>query len=173
MKFKLTTREIVIMGVLIAMKIILSRYLSINLGNTIRINFGFVGTAIMATFFGPMWTAIGCGAGEVLGFFLFSTGAFHPGFTFSAMVSGFIYGILLYNKHFSWWRIILIQVLSLVIITFGLNTIWLSLLYGDSYIAVLSTRIAVNLITLPINIVLLGLTSKFLLPQLRFAIRPA
>ncbi len=171
MKFKLTTREIVIMGVLIAMKVILTRFLGIDIGTLMRVNFSFIATAIMAVTFGPLWTAIGCGISDVLGFFLFSSGSFFPGFTFSAMVAGWIYGTLLYQKHFSWWRIILIQILSLTIITFGLNSLWVSMLYGNSFFVVLSGRIAVNVATLPVDIILLGLTGKYLLPQLRFVLK--
>ncbi len=164
---KLTTREIAIMGILIAIHVFLGRYLALNIGSFIRINFSFVATAITASFFGPLWTAIACGISDIIGATLFPTGSFFPGLTFSAMVSGYIYGIFLYRKHFSWWRVILVRVCHTVVVSFGLNTLFLSILYGNSFIAVLYTRVATNLATLPIYIILLGLVSQYLIPQLK------
>ncbi|ONI44009.1 hypothetical protein AN641_08485 [Candidatus Epulonipiscioides gigas] len=164
---KLTTKQLVIMSILISMHVILSRTLAIHIGDIIRISLAFLITAIMATYFNLAWTIIACGVADFLAAILFPTGTFFPGFTISAMIDGFIYSIFLYRKQFSWWRIIIIKVLSLIIITMGLNSYWLSLLIGKSYIVLVIPRITEGLIMLPIEIILLGVLLKYLIPHLK------
>ena len=51
---RLTTQKLCVMGVLMAMQIILSRITAINLGNWLRISFGFLPNAIAGYLLGPI-----------------------------------------------------------------------------------------------------------------------
>ncbi|WP_029487947.1 folate family ECF transporter S component [Candidatus Epulonipiscium viviparus] len=164
---KLTTKQLTILSLLIAIHVVLSRHLAIHIGDLIRISFASVVTGIIAVYFKPAWTILACGISDLLAALLFPTGPFFPGFTLSAMVGGSIYAALLYRKPFSWYRVIAIKALSLIIVTAGLNSYWLSLLIGKSFIVIATPRIAEELLMFPIEVILLGLTLKYLVPQLK------
>ena len=51
---RLTTQKLCVMGVLMALQIILSRITAINLGNWLRISFGFLPNAIAGYLLGPI-----------------------------------------------------------------------------------------------------------------------
>lgn len=163
---KLNTKQLVFLSFLIALKIVLTRFLGMDIGGIVRISFSFIATAVMAVYFGPWVTALGCGVADFIGAHLFPRGAFFPGFTLSAMLIGLIYGFLLYKKHFSWWRIIAIKLLILVFVTMGLNTLWLSMLTGRGYISILIPRVTESLLMMPVEVILLGLLQMYLIPQL-------
>lgn len=164
---KINTKHIVFMGCLIALKIIFTRFLGIDLGGIIRISFSFIATALMAVYFGPWLTGVGCGMADIIGAVLFPKGgAYFPGFTLSAIIIGLIYGFLLYKKHFSWWRIILIKILVLIIITAGLNSVWLAMITGKAYVALLIPRLTESILMLPIEVIMLGMVQKYLVPNL-------
>ncbi len=78
-------------------------------------------------------------------------GAFFPGFTLSAFVSGFLYGIILYQKKITIKRCFF-AVLTVVISTsLVLNTIWLVIITNKAAFVILSARIVKDLIMLPIQ----------------------
>lgn len=164
---KINTKQLVFMAFLISLKIVLTRFLGIHIGEIIRISFSFIATAIMAVYFGPVLTGIGSGIADVIGAVLFPRGAYFPGFTLSAIITGFIYGIFLYKKHFSWWRIIVIKLLVLIFITAGLNSVWLAMITGKAYTVLLIPRVTEGLLMLPIEVMLLGMIQKYLIPQLK------
>ncbi len=164
---KITTKQMVFLAFLIAIKLVLSRMLAIEIPGLSRISLSFVSTAIMAVYFGPGLTALGCGVGDIIGAMLFPKGgAYFPGFTLSAMIIGYIYGVCLYKKHFSWWRIIVMKIVIMLVITLGLNTYFLTIFTGKAYLALMIPRLTETLLMMPIEVLLLGLTQKYLMPQL-------
>ena len=58
------------------------------------------------------------------------------------------------------------KVLILIFITAGLNSIWLAMITGKAYTALLIPRITEGIIMLPIEVILLGLVQKYLIPEL-------
>ena len=82
--------------------------------------------------------------------------------TESLRVGGLIYGLVLYKKPVTLPRIILCNTLIAVFVNMLLNTYWLTLLYGNSFLAIWPARIVSNLITLPINIILYYLVATLL-----------
>ena len=74
---------LVVMAMLAALQIVLSRFLSINTQIT-KIGFAFVPIAICAMLFGPLPTVIVAVVADVLGASLFPSGPFFPGFTLTA-----------------------------------------------------------------------------------------
>ena len=62
-----------------------------------------------------------------------------------------------YKNKVTIWRCIISKTLANVIINIFLNTLWLSILMGKGFYALLGPRITKNLIALPIEIILLWL----------------
>ena len=134
------TKTVVLCGLLAALAIVLSMVAS----------FSGLPNRIVEFLFGP---AVGClfgGALDLLKYVLKPDGPFFFGFTFNAMLSGLIYGTLLYRRPVSIKRIVIAEFFVKLVINCGLNTLWISMLYGKGFIALLGPRVIKNVIMLPI-----------------------
>ena len=87
MSKKIPVRTVVYLGVLTALEIVLSRFLSISAWN-IKIGFSFVPIAAAAMLFGPLPAAVAAALGDLLGAILFPIGPYFPGFTVTAFLTG-------------------------------------------------------------------------------------
>ena len=144
--FKVELRDLVLLGIIVAMKIILSRF---TVGSTVvHVSLGFIGSVMLGYLFGPVWGSIGGGISDLVSSALFGNqGGFFIGFTLSAMIGPFIYGLVFYQKPVKIWRIILATLLVTVVVNIGLNTLWVHLLYGIDYSVALIQRIPKEAIT--------------------------
>lgn len=155
---KKNSRTVSLMGVLIASEIVLSRFASISAWN-IKIGFGFVPLVIAAMLLGPVKAGVVGALSDFLGATLFPIGAYFPGFTFTALCTGIIYGVFLYKKE-TFLRISIAVGINQLIFGLLLNTLWISVLYGSPYGALLMTRIIQCTILIPVQIVVINSISK-------------
>ena len=89
-------------AMLIAIEIVLSRFLSISTP-IVKIGFDFAPMALAGILFGPWY---GCAVGflaDFLGANMFPIGPYWPGFTLVAGLTGFTYGLLLHHKADAQW----------------------------------------------------------------------
>ncbi len=135
----INTKVLVIMALLIAMEVILNRFLSVNAWN-IKIGFSFIPVVFAAMFFGPIHAALVGGLGDLIGAVLFPIGAYFPGFTLSAALMGLIWGFFL-RKDPSIVKIAIPTLINQFIIGLVVNTFWISFLYGSPYGPLFLTRI--------------------------------
>lgn len=147
----MSTKKIARIGILIALNVVLSRFLSINTP-VLRIGFGFVPIAVVAILYGPVYAAIAATIGDVIGGMFFSPNPFFFGFTVSAALIGVIFGVCLYKRQVSILNTSLSAVLINIIITLGLNTFWIKMISGQAYLALLPTRFLQALIMIPVQI---------------------
>ncbi len=161
-------QQIVIIAFLIAMEIILTRFLSINLP-ILRIGFGFLPVAICAILYGPVWAGIGYAIGDVLGMLIWPSGPYFPGFTLTAFLVGLTYGLILYRKEISWPRVSITACTVIVLFTVFLNTLWISILYGKGFVGLLPTRLAEAAVMIPIQILLIKLVYDKVLTRIPLA----
>lgn len=165
MKNKMSTRDMVMLALLIALNIVLVRMAPINLGPTLRITFGFIPIVIMALLFGPFYACVGAGMADFIGAIIFPVGgAYFPGFTLSAIMTGLIYGKMLHEKRLSLWRIVASNLLVIVVVQLLLNSIWLSLLFDKAFMVLITTKLIKSLAMLPIESIMILLVSKYLYP---------
>lgn len=156
MEKKSATSRLVIMAFLIAMEIILTRFCSINTP-ILRIGFGFLPVAMMGIMFGPVWAAAGYAIGDLLGMLIFPSGAYFPGFTLTAFLTGLVFGLFLHNREITWKRVLPSSLIIILGCNLILDTLWLSILMGDGFIALLPTRIFKCAVMLPIHLILIPL----------------
>lgn len=155
-KNKKNVTTITCLALLIALDIVLTRFLAINT-QFLRISLGMIPVAIAGIAFGPVWGAV-CGAvGDVLGMLLFPSGAYFPGFTLTAALTGLIYGLFLYHKtHHHFTRN---TFFASIIVCIGCNlildTLWLDLMYGSGFLAILPARIVKCVLNIPIYSILI------------------
>lgn len=134
-----TTHKLVLMAMLAATQIVLSRFLSINLWN-LKIGFSFVPIAVAGMLLGPISAGLTGAVADLVGATLFPSGAFFPGFTLTAFLTAFGYGFFLQKKQ-DLPNILAAVLFSEIIGSILLNTLWISILYGTPFIALLPARI--------------------------------
>ena len=161
-------KKIILTAVLLAIQIILSRFLSIKTP-ILKISFAFIPSMLCAIWLGAKWTVLLNVLGDIIGATLFPTGAFFIGYTISTAISGLIYGLLLYKKENSSYtdkQFIIRLIISVILVTcisnIGLNTLWISITTGKAFIVLLGTRIVKELIMIPIQIVVIFFIEKAL-----------
>jgi ECF transporter S component (folate family) len=137
-------------ALLTAMNTVLG-YFTIMVGNFLKIGFSYLTLAVAGFLYGPVIGGILGGLSDILNYVIKPTGPFFPGFTFNAILSGFIYGLILYKKPVSLLRVFLTKLLLVIIVDLILTTTWLSILYGEAFIVLLPMRALKNLIMLPID----------------------
>ena len=133
-------------AMLVALYTILS-FFTFKLSTTLEIGF------VCGMMFGPVIGGIAGAVGDTLGFIVSPNGAFFPGFTLSAFIMGFIYGIVLYKKPLTLKRIMLASFIVMFVCNLILTPIWLNMMYGTNLIAL--PRIIRNVIMYPINTILM------------------
>ena len=157
MEKRSATTRLVVMAFLIALEIILTRFCSINTP-ILRIGFGFLPVAMIGALYGPIWAAVGYAIGDILGMIIFPSGIFFPGFTVTAVLTGFVFGLFLHNKEKITWKTVLPASLIIILaLNLCLDSLWLSIMYGDAFIALLPTRIFKCVVMLPIHLILIPL----------------
>ncbi len=171
-KSTVNTKNLVQAGFLVAISIVMTRFLYFFIPiaglPTIRISFGEIPLMISGLLFGPVLGGISGLAADVIGITVNSQGAFHPGFTLSSVLWGVIPGIFgMYFKFkakntnpFTGQRIFLTVLVSIVIISLGLNTIWLSRLFGKGFMVLFPGRVIAALLNIPLQSFIINLLIK-------------
>ena len=162
--FKLDTKSLVTIALLVAMEVVLSRFLSINAWN-IKIGFSFLPIVIGAMLYGPIAGGLIGALGDFLGATLFPIGAYFPGFTLTAFLTGFVFGLFLYKSQ-SIPRIVGAVLVNQCVLSLCLNTLWISILYGSPYGPLFVTRIVQTVILIAVQIVTIIAVAK-VMPRFR------
>ncbi len=153
-------RDILLLGLFVALEVILTRFLSVE-NLIVRISFQFLPIAISAILFGPVMAGIGAAVADVLGMMIFPKGAYFPGFTFSSFVSGFLYGVFLYKKKITLLRTFSAALAVIVVCSLVLNTIWLIILTQKGAYAIVSARLVTNAVFLPVQTIMIYYVWKY------------
>lgn len=145
------TKNIVLCGLMAALAVVLSMTASVEVGPYIRIGFSGIPNRVIECLFGPVAGCLFGGALDILKYMLKPSGPFFFGFTFNVMLAGVIYGSILYKKTVSIKRIIVAELLIKILVNCILNTLWISMLYGKGFFALLPLRVLKNAIMLTID----------------------
>ena len=138
-------------GMMCALAMVLNMVASINVGPYVRIGFSGIPNQVVAYLFGPAVGGIFGAALDVIKYLIKPDGAFFPGFTVSAALGGIIYGAFLYKKKVTLPRVFASQLLVKIAVNILLNTLWLNMLYGKAFLAILPGRVISNAVMLPID----------------------
>lgn len=149
-------RVIIGAALLLAISVILDQF-TLELSPTLKIGFGFLVTGLCGMLYGPVVGGLMGGVGDILKFIIKPTGTFFFGFTLNAILAGILYGLFFYKNRVTVLRCVLCKALANAVINILLNTLWLSILMGKGFYALLVPRVTKNLIALPIEVFLLWL----------------
>lgn len=156
------THNLVLCGLMAALAVVLNYTTSIFITPNIRIGFSGLPNRVVEYLFGPYVGAIFGATLDILKYLLKPDGgAFFFGYTFNVMVAGVLYGSILYKKPVKIWRIFLAELLVKAIVNCGLNTLWLAVMNGNAFMAILPARVMKNMIMLPIDTMILFFTLTF------------
>ena len=131
---KNSTSQLVTIAVFIAIEVILTRFLSIQTP-IVRLGFGFLPVAMLAILYGPIWAGVAYAIGDILGMLIWPSGSFFFGFTLSAFRTGMIYGFFFKNHDIRLPKVLIACALVCFVINLGLDTVGLSILQGQAYLA--------------------------------------
>ncbi|MDL2251086.1 folate family ECF transporter S component, partial [Lachnospiraceae bacterium OttesenSCG-928-J05] len=164
-KKKMNVNMLVMLGLLTAMEVVLSRFLSISAWN-IKIGFSFVPVVIAAIMYGPFGGGAVAALGDFVGAILFPIGAYFPGFTLTAFLMGAIHGVFLHKKQ-DVKRITAAVCMNQFGLSLFLNSLWISILYTSAYLPLLGTRAFQSLLLSVIQVVVIGVMTKTINVYLR------
>ena len=148
------TQTLTVTALMIAMRLIIEMIPS--MGNLVQIGFGFIGAALAGVILGPYRAAVVGFFVDILGNFLRGEASnFFPGFTLTAVLGGLIYGYCVYRKELTLPRIFVTVFIITLLINLGLNSLWIYMMTQKAFSSFMGIRILKNIISLPLNTVIL------------------
>jgi ECF transporter S component (folate family) len=167
-------KKLVLAGLLLAVLVVVERLVSIET-QFLRITFAYVPIMLSGILLGPAWSGAVAALGDVIGMILFPKGAYFPGFTVSAFLTGLVYGLFLYNTKNNrqfFLRLMAGTFIVAVFIHIGLNSLWLVIMYKRAFVAFASARVIASAITFPIEVGTMFILKRFLdAPIKKFLLR--
>lgn len=144
-------KNLVTVGLLITMGIVLNLF-TIPITPFMRLSLGFIVAAVIGMLFGPFVGGMSGGLSDIINYLIMPSGPYFPGLTLSGILAGVLYGIALYNKRITIVRCTAIICIITITIEILLNTYWLSLLYGKSFLVLFPLRAIKDAIMIPIKV---------------------
>lgn len=155
------TFNITWLAMLTALQVIVGR---IHLGPSfLKVGFGFVITALIGYYFGPAKSTLAALIADIIANTIFPPqGGFFWGFTLSAVVTGFLYGINLYHNQPTSKRLLMTTIEVTLIVNWLLNTLWVCVLGNLNFGQMLWIRGIKEVVFIPIQTIILVLLFKWL-----------
>lgn len=150
MKKYFTPKTLVGSALLVALNIVITRLLSINL-DPVRIGFGFLPIAFGSMLYGTVVGTVISVVADFLGALLQGNGVW-PGFILSAALYGITYGVFLYRREKSFKNILLCALLQAVFIDTLLGAFWFTVYTGMPFLAAITGRAINAAITIPVKV---------------------
>jgi ECF transporter S component (folate family) len=170
------TYTVVLVGLLISMEIVLTRFFQIETP-IVRLGFGFLPMSVAAILFGPIGGGAMCALSDFLGVMMFPRGPFFAGLTFSALLTGAVYGVFLNKKPITILRIFFMVLTVNLLIDLGLNSYWLSILMRDfiareGFRAFILTRVTKCAVMIPVQTFTVYYAWRFLGKYIQSSVLP-
>ncbi len=158
-------RLLVTMAMMVAMHIILSRFLSINTPIQ-KIGFSFVPLFIAAVLYGPVAAGAVGAIGDFLGATLFPIGPYFPGFTVTCCLTGVVFGLLLHREQ-TIPRVAAATLVNQFVVGLLVNSANLAILYGSPYLETMVSRIPQVAILVPVEFAVMTLLTQGVFRRLK------
>jgi len=156
---RVETRKLAVSAMLITLDVLFTRVLAINTP-LMKIGFGFAAVAVSAMLFGPVWAMLTAALGDIAGALIFPVGAFFPGFTLTAAITGLIYGLCLYGHPGSTQRAVAAGLLNCFFVTLLANTALIAYISGNDYGVLFTARAVQFFIMFPIEALVMAFLNR-------------
>lgn len=154
-------------ALMIAACVALSYVPSIPIGDGgVRVTWGFLARSVCGMVGGPITALVFGLAEDTVSFMIHPTGAYFPGYALTTMLGTMIYALFLYRAKPTLMRVFLAKLFTNVLNVF-LGSLWSAILYSKGYLYYMTTSFWKNLISLPVQTVMLFLLLKALTPALQ------
>lgn len=157
-----TTHHLTIMSLMLVLSMILAKVTTVQASPMFKLfTLSYLPGVAVSALFGPIAAIIYGVAADTLNFIVAGGGAYMPVYAISEAVFYFIFACFLYKRPHKLWRIILAKLISLAVVTFGLNYLWNLLFYGSSAaVFFTSARLIANAVKLPATVALIYYFNK-------------
>lgn len=142
LKSLFNTRNLVMMAALIALQIVLARYLSIQVDADLRISFETIPLALAGLWLGPLPGVLVALLSDILGTVIYGYGVYFPPISLGPMAFALICGI--FSKYVfkggmarnqDWWKVIVTVLAASIVNTFCIGlitTTWYNMLFANA-----------------------------------------
>ncbi len=165
---RISTRKLTRLSFLIALAIIMTRLLSLRIAiggvEGIRIGLGSLPIIFAGVVFGPMAGGVVGAVSDMLGYWVNPIGAYMPHFTFTAFLTGFIPGFIIFylaRGKVNYLTMIISIGIGQIISSIILVPIFLQMLFGIPFEATLIPRIIGQAINIPVYAYLIKLLLNY------------
>ena len=158
-KLRFTPKMLSVMGVLVALEVVIAQFITFRPTQSIKLSLDFIPIVIAGILYGPAPALVISILADILGAFLFPVGPYFPGFTVTAALTGLLYGALLHEKQ-TMPRVALSVGVQQWVLSLGLNTFWLHVLYGMPYLATLLGRLVQVAIMTVVQIIFIPIIAR-------------
>lgn len=159
-EFKSVT-SICVASMMMGLNTLLGYFKIILIPKILTISFSSLAVAACAMFCGPLLTGTVGAIADILKYIIRPDGPFFPGFTINEFLTGLIYGYFFYKRtDISVKRCISARLVIVILINMLLTPLWLYILYGNSFWALVSARLVKNIVMFPIDVMLLYMVTQ-------------
>lgn len=139
---KFSTKTVVALGLLTAISIVLTRFCVIYITETLRISFGNIPIILAGLVFGPVAGAMTGLAADIVGAVFLSGLGWYPPLTLTAVLMGFIPGLLrrIILVKASFGRTFFVALISNILGTVLWSTLCLHWMYTSPFMALFTVR---------------------------------
>lgn len=154
LKKTFTTKNIVLMGLLVAMSAALKLVSVWAAPDQKLLDISFLPLVAGAVMLGPAAALMLGLVSDTVNYIVRPMGAYFPGYALSLMVTCLLFAIWQFNKPIRIWRIMGAHFCNIVIVYFGLNYVWRMMLTGTAA-AVFFTqvRLVTNAVLFPFMVI--------------------
>ena len=156
-------RRLVFAALICALCIVVGA-LFITVGDNLRIKFTFFFAAVGSAVYGPVLGLLVGAISDILGYMIFPSGAYFPGYTLSSMLGSLIYALFLYRKKITVLRLFGAKFLVNYLVNVLLGSLWSKVMFGKGYLYYMTTSLVKNSLLLPVEVILLAALFALLLP---------
>lgn len=157
---KWSTKMLVTLAMMVAIQVVLCRFLSINAWN-MRLGFDFIPMVVVGILYGALPAGAAGAVADLIGALMFPSGTFFPGYTVTAFLSAFVFGLMLHKKQ-TLPRITVTVILTQFVLALFLQTFWISVQYTSPYWPLVVSRIPQCVIMAVLQFVCIKVIAKTL-----------
>ena len=158
-------RVLALCSIFVAMQV-MSSSVFVQVSENLRIYFSFIFTALFSCIGGPVMALISGFCADIISFMLFPSGAFFFGYTLSAMLGAFIFGLFLWDTKITVIKLVFSRVIITGFINILLGSVWTTMLYSKGFWFYVTKSAIKNIALLPFEIFILIVLFRVLLPIL-------
>lgn len=162
--FRFSTKRLCILGIMVALKIVLERVLSISMGDYLRVSFSFIPVAVSGMLMGPVASTLVATVADLLGTVISGQAPFPP-LTVVAALTGCFYGLFFYRKKVTVLRAAMCFLPVTFLCSLVLNSLclcWMGIIptAPEAFWIKMTPRIIRSVVQYPINVAIMVIVAR-------------